>query len=118
MNKTNKKITIPSLLAVSAALLLGTAGMPAAYAQTTDTNGAAMKSDQPVTDTWITTKVKAELASTKGVKSTDIGVKTVDGAVTLTGVLPSSTAVKKAVAVTKAIKGVKSVDDSGLKSKG
>lgn len=117
MNKTNK-ITIPSLLAVSAALLLGTAGMPAAYAQTTDANGAAMKSDQPVTDTWITTKVKTELATTKGVKSTEVGVKTVDGAVTLTGVLPSSTAVKKAVAVAKSVKGVKSVDDSGLKSKG
>ena len=37
---------------------------------------------------------------------------------TLTGVLPSKVAVKKAVAVTKAVKGVKQVDDSGLKSQG
>ena len=36
-------------------------------------------SEQPVTDTWITTKVKAELATTDGVKSTDISVTTVDG---------------------------------------
>ncbi len=117
MNKTNKK-TIASLLTVSAALLLGSAAMPAAYAQTTTDGSTAMKSDQPVSDTWITTKVKAELATTKGVKSTEVGVKTVDGVVTLTGVLPSSTAVKKAVAITKSIKGVKDVDDSGLKAKG
>ena len=37
------------------------------------------KSDQPVTDTWITTKVKTELATTEGVKSTKISVTTKDG---------------------------------------
>ncbi|WP_440221907.1 BON domain-containing protein [Dokdonella sp. MW10] len=74
------------------------------------------ESDQPVTDTWITTKVKTELATTDGVKSTDISVTTVDGVVTLTGVLTSKTAVEKAVAATKSIKGVKSVDASGLKT--
>ncbi|WP_414075980.1 BON domain-containing protein [Staphylococcus aureus] len=36
---------------------------------------------------------------------------------TLTGVLPSKIAVDKAVAAAKSIKGVKSVDDSGLKVK-
>ncbi|ACR28496.1 BON domain-containing protein [Burkholderia glumae] len=119
MNKTNK-IALKSLLAASAALMLGAAVVPAAYAQASAAgdSGAAMKSDQPVSDTWITTKVKAELATTKGVKSTEIDVKTVDGVVTLTGVLPSKTAVHKAVAVTKSIKGVKQVDDSGLKAKG
>ena len=60
--------------------------------------------------------MKTQLATTKGVKSTEVDVKTVDGVVTLTGVLPSKVAVKKAVAVTKAVKGVKQVDDSGLKS--
>lgn len=73
-------------------------------------------SDQPVTDTWITTKVKAELATTEGVKSTDITVKTVDGTVTLTGMLGSKLAVDKAVAAAESIKGVKKVDHSGLKS--
>ncbi|WP_186013820.1 BON domain-containing protein [Burkholderia gladioli] len=118
MNNTNKT-TLASILTVSAALVLGTAGMPAAYAQASaaDSN-SAMKSDQPVSDTWITTKVKTQLATTKGVKSTEVDVKTVDGVVTLTGVLPSKVAVKKAVAVTKAVKGVKQVDDSGLKSQG
>lgn len=73
---------------------------------------------QPVTDTWITTKVKAELATTKGVDSMDVSVKTVGGKVTLTGVLKTDEAVKKATAVAKSVKGVNDVDASGLKTKG
>jgi hyperosmotically inducible protein len=38
--------------------------------------------------------------------------------VTLTGVLATDTAVKKAVAAAQSVKGVKSVDAAGLKSKG
>jgi hyperosmotically inducible protein len=79
-------------------------------------NESKMDSDQPVTDTWITTKVKSELATTDGVKSLDISVKTVDGTVMLTGTQPNDLAVKKAIAAAKSIKGVKSVDSSGLKS--
>ena len=73
-------------------------------------------SDQPVTDTCITTKVKSELATTDGVKSMDIDVKTVDGKVTLTGMLATEMAVEKAVAAAKSIKGVTNVDSSGLKA--
>ena len=80
-------------------------------------NAADQKSEQPVSDTWITTKVKTELAATEGVKSTDISVDTVNGVVTLIGVQDSSTAVDKAVAATKSIKGVTKVDHSGLKAK-
>jgi len=57
-------------------------------------NAADMDSEQPVTDTWITTKVKADLATTEGVKSTDISVTTVNGVVTLIGVLDSKTGVE------------------------
>jgi hyperosmotically inducible protein len=77
----------------------------------------SMESDQPITDTWITTKVKAELATTDGVKSTEITVKTVDGKVILIGVLPTQAAVDKAVAAARKVKGVKAIDDSGLKVK-
>ena len=80
-------------------------------------NAADMASEQPVTDTWITTKVKADLATTEGIKSTDISVETVNGVVTLIGVLDSKTAVDKAIAVAKGIKGVVIVDASGLKAK-
>lgn len=76
-----------------------------------------MDSEQPVTDTWITTKVKADLATTEGIKSTDISVETVNGVVTLIGVLDSRTAVDKAIAVAKGIKGVVDVDASALKAK-
>ena len=116
MNKTSH---LSTLLAVSAAFLLSAAPLTNAQAQasTSAGNGMTSESNQPVTDTWITTKVKSELATTDGVKSTDISVKTIDGVVTLTGVLPSKIAVKKAVAVTRAIKGVTHVDASGLKAK-
>ncbi|HET9819795.1 MAG TPA: BON domain-containing protein [Rhodanobacteraceae bacterium] len=80
-------------------------------------NPGAMDSDQPVSDTWITTKVKTELATTQGVQSTDISVKTVNGVVTLTGVLASDVAVDKAVAAARSVEGVKQVDASGLKVK-
>ena len=72
---------------------------------------------QAASDAWITTKVKSELATTKGVKSMDVTVKTTDGVVTLIGVLSSKTAVEKAVAAAKSVKGVKSVDASALKVK-
>ncbi|MCA8095127.1 BON domain-containing protein [Burkholderia anthina] len=115
MNNTSH---LSTLLAVSAAFLLSAAPLTNAQAQASAADaGMTAESNQPVTDTWITTKVKSELATTDGVKSTDISVKTVDGVVTLTGVLPTKIAVKKAVAVTRAIKGVKHVDASGLKAK-
>lgn len=117
MNKTRH---LSTLLAVSAAFLLSAAPLANAYAQDASAgngNGMQAESNQPVTDTWITTKVKSQLAATDGVKSLDIGVKTVDGIVTLTGVLPNKIAVKKAIAVSRAVKGVKHVDASGLKAK-
>ncbi|PRF28603.1 BON domain-containing protein [Burkholderia multivorans] len=113
----NKPQHLSTLLAASAAFLLGAAPLSNAYAQASATGDTKAESNQPVTDTWITTKVKSELATTDGVKSMDIDVKTADGVVTLTGVLPTKIAVKKAIAVTRSIKGVKHVDASGLKAK-
>lgn len=108
------------LSTLALATLLGFSGVglaAAAEAATAPDNETAAKSDQPITDTWITTKVKSELATTDGVKSMDIDVKTVDGQVTLTGVLANDIAVRKAVAAAKSVKGVKNVDSSGLKSR-
>jgi hyperosmotically inducible protein len=61
--------------------------------------------------------VKTELADTHGMKSTDIAVKTIDGVVTLSGVLATDIAVRKSVAAAQGVKGVKRVDSAGLKSK-
>jgi hyperosmotically inducible protein len=79
---------------------------------------AGNDSDQPVSDTWITTKVKSELMTTSDVKSMNVDVKTVNGVVTLTGSLANELAVQKAVTAAKGVKGVKSVDASGLKPGG
>jgi hyperosmotically inducible protein len=98
-----------------AAFALGSA-LPIA-ATTAFAAGNDNDSNHPVNDSWITTKVKAELATTDGVKSNDVDVKTVNGVVTLTGMLPTDVAVKKAVAAAESIQGVKKVDHSGLKSK-
>jgi hyperosmotically inducible periplasmic protein len=74
-------------------------------------------SSQPVTDTWITTKVKTELLADKGVKGTDVNVSTKDGVVTLAGVLDTKVAVDRAVQIAHSVKGVKSVDTRALKSR-
>ncbi len=65
-------------------------------------------------DAWITTKVKSELATTKHIKASDISVETSDSVVTLTGSVATKRAKTHAVKVAKAVKGVKSVDASGL----
>lgn len=112
MKFTSKAVVVHSLALVLAAgggIALAGPQMPA------NDNAADKKSEQPVSDTWITTKVKADLATTEGVKSTDISVETTNGIVTLIGVQDSSTSVDKAIAVARGIKGVKDVDSSGLK---
>ena len=103
-------------LAITACLTLGAANVAIAAATPALSDNPPTDSQQPVTDTWITTKVKAELATTDGVKSMDVKVDTVDGIVYLTGNVRSDIELKKAVAATKSVKGVKDVDDSGLKS--
>jgi hyperosmotically inducible protein len=62
--------------------------------------------------------VKSELATTSDVKSMNVDVKTVNGVVTLTGALANELAVEKAVSAAKSVKGVKSVDASGLTAAG
>lgn len=104
-------------LALCGALTIGAGSALAGPAAPMQPDDMSNGSDQPITDTWITTKVKTELATTKGVESTDISVTTVDGVVTLTGVVASDLEQKKAVAAAQSVKGVKKVDDSGLKVK-
>jgi len=65
-------------------------------------------------DGWITTKVKSEFGTAKGIKSTDISVSTSDGVVTLSGTATSMHEKMHAVRIAKKVKGVKSVDASGL----
>jgi hyperosmotically inducible protein len=103
------------LQAIALGVVLASGGISAAFADSTDMS--ANSSQQPVTDTWITTKVKAELATTDGIKSGDVSVTTKNGLVTLSGVVNSKAQVQKSIAVTKTVKGVRHVDASALSSR-
>ena len=70
---------------------------------------ADMKSDQPVKDSYITTKVKAELAKDKGTSAKDIHVTTKDGVVLLEGVVGSTAEKELAEKDAKRVKGVTDV---------
>ncbi|HUH56264.1 MAG TPA: BON domain-containing protein [Rhodanobacter sp.] len=103
------------------------AGLTAAFAliplsqvaaQDAGANDPMQRSNQTVpdkaADAWITTKVKSEFGTSKTVKATDISVTTVDGMVSLSGTVGSAQEKLDAVRVAKSVKGVKSVDASGV----
>ena len=109
-----KKLTS---LALAISLSLG-GGLALAVDHAGHAEDESSSATQAVSDTWITTKVKAELATTDGVSSMDISVDTVDGVVTLTGSLSSDLEVKKAIAAARSVKGVRQVDATALRAKG
>lgn len=69
------------------------------------------RSDQPVDDTVITTKVKAAYAKDKTVSALNTEVNTVNGVVTLTGTAKSKAEADQAVALARRVQGVKSVQN-------
>ena len=110
------------MLALGAALAVSLIA-PLAGAANGATDGTAAQakaeasSQQPVEDSWITTKVKADLLVDEQTKGLDINVSTTNGVVTLAGRLDSREQVDKAVSIARAIKGVKSVDATALMAK-
>ncbi|MFG2637102.1 BON domain-containing protein [Streptomyces sp. NPDC048362] len=72
---------------------------------------------QEATDTWITTKVKADLVTEKGIPGSDIKVETSQGVVSLSSDVAVTQSQKaEAVRIAKNIKGVRSVMSDGLKA--
>lgn len=69
----------------------------------------------PMTDSWITSKVKSSLVFTRGVNGFAITVTTLNGTVSLQGVVDSTAERELAVRVTRDIRGVLKVDAQGLK---
>jgi hyperosmotically inducible periplasmic protein len=102
-------------LSLSVGLL---AGAGQAWAADPPTKASKMESQEPVTDTWITTKVKSDLLATKDVAGTDVKVETSNGLVSLSGTVATQAEHDKAVEVAKGIKGVKKVDAAQLKVAG
>jgi len=72
-------------------------------------------SNEPVTDSWITTKVKADLLASSNVPGTEVKVETVNGVVSLSGTVATQAEKDKAVTTAKGIKGVTRVDAAALK---
>lgn len=71
---------------------------------------------QYMDDTAITAKVKAAIFNDAALKSAEINVETFKGAVQLSGFVNSQADINKAVAVTRAVNGVRSVkNDMRLK---
>jgi osmotically-inducible protein OsmY len=77
-----------------------------------DRTAEKRRSDQPVDDTWITTKVKAKFVEDKQVSATTIHVKTVNGVVELTGTAKSMDEATKAASLARGVEHVKSVTNN------
>jgi hyperosmotically inducible protein len=101
-----------SLLAI--AMLACTGLAQAADPMTTTPPTAAAKTERVVTDSWITTKVKAEILANSVSKAFKVSVKTKSGAVALGGKLPSQDSIDLVKMIAEKVDGVKSVDTSGL----
>ena len=71
-------------------------------------------SEQPVGDTWITTKVKTSLLADEDVAGLQIDVETVNGVVTLKGDVASQAQIDEARRIASGIEGVVKVDTDGL----
>ncbi|VXC03402.1 conserved exported hypothetical protein [Luteimonas sp. 9C] len=73
-----------------------------------------MDSDQPGSDTWITTKVKSSLLADSDVAGLKIDVETVNGVVTLTGQVEQASQVTEATRIAREIEGVTDVVTTNL----
>jgi hyperosmotically inducible periplasmic protein len=100
---------------VAAALLFG---MNMSHAAS-DTDAVAPanavnKAERVVSDSWITTKVKSEILANSASKAFKVSVKTKHGVVLLKGKLLTQDAIDVVKLIAEKVKGVKSVDVSGL----
>lgn len=105
--------TVASTL-VGAALLLGMGMAQAEDTIANDASKAVNKTERVVSDSWITAKVKSEILANSVSKAFKVGVKTKHGMVALSGKLPTQDAIDLVKMTAEKVKGVKSVDVSGL----
>lgn len=104
-------------IAAAAAVVLSFSMAPAVYAEDTTSASPMTKMEKAGSDTWITTKVKANLLTEKGIPGTDIKVETNQGVVSLSSTVAVTDSQKKvAVGIAKKTKYVKGVSADGLKA--
>ncbi|MBK4987347.1 MULTISPECIES: BON domain-containing protein [Pseudomonas] len=114
-----KKFAIAAATATALTLTMANAAFAAQATQAPMmlAAGEATKAKEATSDTWITTKVKADLLTEKGIPGSDIKVETNKGVVSLSSDVAVTDSQKEmAVAITKKIKGVKAVSADGLKA--
>jgi hyperosmotically inducible protein len=116
-----KKFAIAAATATALTLTLANAAFADTAAPTQKpmviAAGEVAKAKEETSDTWITTKVKSDLVTEKGIPGTDIKVETNKGVVSLSSTVAITTAQKTtAVAIAKKIKGVRAVSADGLKA--
>ena len=115
-----KKFAIAAATATALPLTLGNvafAAQQSTQAPMMLAAGEVTKAKEATSDTWITTKVKADLVTEKGIPGTDIKVETNKGVVSLSSDVAVTSAQKDtAVAIAKKIKGVQAVSADGLKT--
>jgi len=100
----------PDVLSVNNLLVVEAAH--AGAAATAGTTVAA--AEREVTDSWVTAKVKSTFAHSSNVNGSDIAVKTSKGIVTLSGKVSSGAERALAIELAQNVRGVTSVDASGL----
>ncbi|MEN1973412.1 BON domain-containing protein [Luteimonas sp. MJ204] len=111
----NTRIQHSGLIAAAIALLVAGGSAVANDKDPPTDRSATTDSDQPVDDTWITTKVKASLLADEDVAGLQVDVETVNGVVTLSGDVDSQVQVDEALRIASGIEGVTDVDTTGLR---
>jgi hyperosmotically inducible protein len=106
--------SVGTLLLVSTLLLGMNVSQAASDTAAITPSNAASKAERAVSDSWITAKVKAEILANSVSKAFKVSVKTKRGMVSLKGKLPSQDAIDVVKMIAEKVKGVKSVDVSGL----
>jgi hyperosmotically inducible protein len=102
-----------ALLAVAPLVNVNVA-QAASDAATTPAPTAVDKTEKVVSDSWITTKVVSEILANSVSKAFKVNVKTESGVVSLSGKLPSQDSIDLVKMIAEKVKGVKSVNVSGL----
>ena len=115
-----KKFAIAAATATALTLTMANAAFaqqPAQSSPMTLAAGEVTKAKEETKDTWITTKLTADLMTEKGIPGSDIKVETNKGVVSLSSdVAITASQKEQAIAIAKAIKGVQAVSADGLKT--
>lgn len=113
-NTADDRAMQPTDPAVTAPPAATTGTMPANDMDRTDPMMDGPDSEQPGTDTWITTKVKSSLLADSDVSGLDIDVETVNGVVTLSGQVDQQMQIDEATRIAREIQGVTDVRTTAL----